>query len=545
MPTVSRLLYALVAALTTLFTARTALHLFQLESYQYQGYWRSFKARAVDAVLPGAISAAVNTLLLGFLTWMINTLASRSGADIPLWTDLLWLVGVSVVCCAIAYFILQIIKKKPQKKAYVVTDRVKRQMKAFAATTFCAALLVSFIPGLVAVPLVFPIFGFALLPLAAALIKPTEDKINQGFVDDAKRILLERTDLIKIGITGSFGKTSTKFFLAKILSEKFNVLATQGNFNVPLGVTRVVREQLMPEHQVFISEMGARHTGEIKELCELVRPKYGILTSVGNQHLETFKSQENITNTKYELAESLPADGAIVFASDNGGIVDGLYEKTNKPKKYLSGSDKPNIGAKANNLENGVWGSKFELELPDGKKKVCETKLLGSHNIGNLLAASTLAFELGLTIDEIASGISKVESVEHRLQIIDTHGGATVIDDAYNANPVGVRAALDVLSKFPKRRVIVTPGMVELGEAQERENKAFGEYMKDRADEVIIVGSTNADAISAGLKEAGFAEPSVHNARNLDEAQEIIKKLGVHKGETILFENDLPENYRE
>ncbi|MDR1570084.1 MAG: UDP-N-acetylmuramoyl-tripeptide--D-alanyl-D-alanine ligase [Oscillospiraceae bacterium] len=537
------LLFALTAALTTAIASRVPLHLLQLESYQLPGYRRAAWDNALRAIIPGAICAAVNALLLGLIAWIIRLIAGAEGERIPLWADALCLIGTALLSVACALFVDRGVRRRPAKKPLVITPRVKRLVVMLAAVALAIACALIFAARLSAAALFLPLFAALIVPLAAALISPAEKRINRSFFLDAQKRLSNRSDLIKIGITGSYGKTSTKFFLATILSEKYKTLATPSSFNTPMGVTRVVREQLTDEHQVFIAEMGARHVGEIKELCELVRPKYGILTSVGPQHLETFFTLENITNTKYELVEALPEDGAAIFA-DDGGIVKSLYDKTEKPAKYLAASDAPGLGARAEDVETGPWGSRFRLILADGSRTKCETKLLGAHNIQNVLLACTMAAVLGMSAEQIAAGVAKIEPVEHRLQIIPSANGVTIIDDAFNSNPIGARAALDVLRTFPQRRVIVTPGLVELGDKQAELNKEYGKSMKGAADVAIIVGRTNSKPIYDGLIEAGFPEDSIRMAEDLDRAQSLLAELPIAAGDTVLFENDLPDNYK-
>lgn len=201
--------------------------------------------------------------------------------------------------------------------------------------------------------------------------------------------------------------------------------------------------------------------GDIKEICELVKPKYGIITSIGKQHLETFKTIENIIKTKNELMESLPEDGVAFFPADNEYTYN-LYLKE-KRKKYLYG-----LKTKDKKLDIGIRDIKVDeegslFEIYKGSESIkCKTKLLGKHNAINILGCACIALELGLSFEEIKEGISKIEPVEHRLQIIKNENGTIVLDDAYNSNPNGTKVALEVLSKFNNRKIIITPGMIEL-----------------------------------------------------------------------------------
>ena len=261
-------------------------------------------------------------------------------------------------------------------------------------------------------------------------------------------MLEARKDLIKIGITGSYGKTSTKFILAAILGEKYSVLPTPSSFNTPMGLTKVIRTQLEPHHQVFIAEMGARHVGDIKELCDLVRPEYGVLTSVGEQHLETMGNIETIASTKFELIEGLKPGGAAFFGADDGGWCDKLFARA-RGEKHRAGLGSGYLSMYAEDITVGPSGSRFTLSDGEGGRVTCETKLLGKHNIQNIVLSCAVAKRLGMTMEEIARGVLRAQPVEHRLQLIKGANGVIVIDDAFNANPSGAAAAFEVLGSFP------------------------------------------------------------------------------------------------
>ena len=308
-----------------------------------------------------------------------------------------------------------------------------------------------------------------------------------------------------------------------------------------MGLSRVINEQLRPEHELFIAEMGARHVGDIKELCELVRPKYGLLTSVGPQHLETFGSIENIAGTKNELIEALPEDGVAFFSSD-GGYVDRLFTRCRKEKYRTGFEGERKLYMTVKDVRVDAEGSRFTLECEDGSRINCRTKLLGRHNIQNIALCAAVARRLGLEWDEIARGIRIIQPVEHRLQLIP--GPITVIDDAFNANPSGAAEALKVLSGFKGQRIIITPGMVEQGEQEDELNYAFGTQMPGCVDIVILVGPKHTRHIYEGLLSAGFDEKNIHVVQNLDEATVLLRQLG-QNGDTVLFENDLPDNYNE
>ena len=507
---------ALVLALCLPASGWRLLHYFQLESYQLPGFYRSVKRSAQKTLIPGVAMAAVGTVAAALhAPWIVSLLLEA----------------------AMAALLFARAKKEKLKKPFVVTERVKRLIAMHAGTAFVIALLAAAVSPVLLYLL--PAFEAALIALAAVCAQPMEKHINQQFVDDAKKRLDSNPNLIRIGITGSYGKTSTKFLLRDILSVKYNVLATPSSFNTTMGVTRVIREQLTPAHQVFIAEMGARHVGDIRELVDLVHPTIGLLTSVGPQHLDTFGTIERIKNTKYELIDGLPQNGTAILARD-GAICEELYARCPLEHKYMPGDL-----VKASDMEWGPFGTRFTLtDTKTGESARCETRLLGEHSIANLLLCCTAARVLGMTLAEIAQGVARCQPVEHRLELISGGAGVSIIDDAFNANPVGAQAALRVLKNFPGRRIVITPGMVELGGEEAAFNRSFGEQMADSVDVAILVGKKHTQPIVDGLLAKGFPQEKIHVVSSLDESTKVLHAM-MRSGDVVLYENDLPDNYSE
>ena len=332
-----------------------------------------------------------------------------------------------------------------------------------------------------------------------------------------------------------------KFILKTILSEKYNVLATPGSYNTTMGNVRIIREELKPEHQVYIAEMGARKRFDIQEICQFVNPQIGIITSIGPQHLETFKKIENVAKTKGELLKGVTQDGAVFLPKDNAYCFE-LYRE-DKHKKFLYSTKKDGSDVYAKNIKVTKDGSTFTAVTKNGEF-ACKTKLLGEHNVQNIIGCIAIAEYLGLTNEEIQKGVEKIEPVEHRLQLIPTQNGTTVIDDAFNANPVGSKMALDVIKQFEGRKIIITPGMVELGEEEYKLNQEFGAQMAGAVDIAILVGMKRSKPIVEGLKSKKFNDMNIYVVNNLEEATAKLGKL-TKAGDVILFENDLPDNYNE
>ena len=378
---------------------------------------------------------------------------------------------------------------------------------------------------------------------ANIISKPIEERINKKYYVAASE-KIKNLKIISVAITGSYGKTSTKFITETILKEKYKVLKTPESYNTPMGISKVINNDLTEDYDVFIAELGATKIGDIDEVAKLTNPKIGIITSIGPCHLETFKSIDNIMRTKYELIENLPDDGTAIFNYDNTHVKK-LADKTFKNKLVYGIDNFEDTDVFATDIHVDSSGSVFTLCIRSLGTIECRTRLLGRHNILNILGGAAIASVLGLTLEEIKRGISKLEPVEHRLQLIDPGTGVLVIDDAFNSNPDGAKAALDVLNSFKDRRkIIVTPGMVELGDLEETENFRFGELIASVCDVAILIGKKRTMPIYRGMKKHNFNEDNLYVVNSLNEATELIKNI-TKINDVILFENDLPDTYDE
>lgn len=523
-----------------LLSGRILIHYFQLESYQFPGYFRSLRRNQAKIILPGALMCFLFTLSFLILYLIFKAFT---------WS---FFILETIILVAGGYFIGQKCSEKKAKKALAFTPRIKRlYCVAFIIFTGLPLLLFTLWNTAdagqllnrlkLALILAFPAFLPLWVALAGLLAWPIEKGISELYFRDAQHILKQRKDLVRIGITGSWGKTSVKFILGTLLEEKYHTLVTPASFNTPMGVTKVIRTKLEPGHRVFVSEMGARHVGDIKEMCRLVHPEIGIITSVGPQHLDTFKTVERVAKTKYELIEALPADGFAVFADDDG-ICRDLYEKTGKDK-MISGLEAEKDDVWAEDIRISGEGSSFVL-CTGNQRIPCKTVLLGELNIRNILVCVCICLKLGMTGEQIARGIEKIRPVEHRLQLIPNPGGMTVIDDAFNSNIKGAVQAFRVLKEMSGTRILVTPGMVELGAKEAEMNCEFGKAAADCCDYALLIGKKRSTAISKGLTENGFPRDRIVVLNSLAEATEWLQK-NVRAGDTVLFENDLPDNYTE
>lgn len=383
-----------------------------------------------------------------------------------------------------------------------------------------------------------PILMPYILFLAYGFNEPMERAIKRYYIRTASA-KLDNSDVVKIGITGSFAKTSVKEILKTILSQRYRVLATPASYNTPLGIALTVKH-LDSTHDVFIAEMGARQKGDIKELTTMVKPRYAVLTGVNNQHLESFGDIENTKNTKFELFENLGDDGVGFFSSDNANAKE-LSERFNG-EKYFAGIAGDGNLVTATDIKTGTRGMSLTLNIEGERGVKCSTVLLGKHSVRNICLAAAVAYKMGLTPREISAGINRIQSIGHRLELMPNNKGIVIIDDSYNSNVDGVNAAMEVLDTFKGRKIVLTPGLVELGKIENVANLEFGKTLSKHADIVIVIGTHNAEMIINGLIDGGMDRENIKFAKTLNKGNAILNEI-VEKGDVVMFENDLPDNY--
>lgn len=501
------------------------LMMLQQNSYRNDRYYRWF-ANSGESTNIGRVCCCVALLFL-----LVHNIPFFAGA----------VIAVMVV----VWQFVSLLRKK-YKKPLVWTRRARRifaVMLTLALALTVVGWIIWGVQGGSAVMLLTLVVSPVLLIGANDILIPVEKRINRKFYNEAATILASMPDLKIIGITGSYGKTSTKHYLHRILSEHFNTTMTPGSFNTTMGVIRTVREYLRPYDEVFIVEMGAKQPGDIKEICDLVHPSAGIITAVGEQHLESFKTIENVQRTKFELADAIGKDGFIVLNNDFPYVAS--REVSNTDAIRYGVSNPKNVDFKAVDIVYAPSGTSFKI-VGNGLDEPLElqTKLVGECNVSNLLAAVIVALKLGVPADKIKYAVSQIEQVEHRLNMKRTPAGITIIDDAFNSNPAGSKMALDVLAMMTGgKRIIITPGMIELGELQDKANEEFGRKIASSADVAIIVGEYNRNAILAGIAGGQIKEENIHAVDSFNEAQALLQRIAV-QGDTVLYENDLPDTFK-
>ena len=399
-------------------------------------------------------------------------------------------------------FLILHLRRSKSKVPLKMTARVWRLLCVTFVLSYAATFGISLFlsrsgltpTGMVFIPCLATVLPVIVLA-ASVIVWPYEWIVRRVYLARARRKLFspQYKDLIRIGITGSYGKTTCKNILTQMLEKKYSVAASPSSFNTPMGFCRTVNEVLKPEHQILIMEMGARYKGDIKFMTKLFRPHHGILTAIGSAHLETFKTLQNICSEKYQLINSLPPDGIRVV----GG------------------------------------------EKPD-----------------NIAMCTEMAKKLGVSDQQIAEAVAELKPTPHRLEHIVTEHGVNILDDSYNANPDSVKMALEQLqsiacesakkSRADIHKIILTPGMVELGKHGKCENFKFGVHMARVADKVIIVNELNKQMLHDGLIAGGFSEENIFYARTLDDAKKLYSaggKITLKSGDVLLIENDLPDNF--
>lgn len=386
-------------------------------------------------------------------------------------------------------------------------------------------ILLDFALNLVFLPFILIFLHFVLFPI--------ELLIKNFYINKTRKKLLAFKGK-KIAITGSYGKTSTKNILKEILSVKYKVVATPLNYNTPMGLCKTVLNELKSDTEILIVEMGARHKGDIKELCDMLKPDIGILTSVGEQHIETFGNLDGVLSTKFELCESLSPTNICYFDcyNENTNL---LYEQATCKREGL-GKDCEILFGKAdkNGMAFTLKSSLDELRL--------KTKLLGNFIARDIALGVMVSKGLGVSDKEIVKAVKNLKPSPHRLELISGEN-INILDDSYNSNFNGFSEALAVLAFFEGEKIVVTPGLVELGNRQYELNFRIGKLIANSCDKVIIMNKTNKKALKNGILSENFNKNNIFYAETREQQKQILSKL-TSKNTTVLFENDLPDDYK-
>ena len=520
------------------FKSKKSLHMLQQNLYNENNRYLKWIKKNSKQFLSLELLGIAITLIGVFVTY-----------DLEMFNYLL-LVGIILIYLYVGILVRKDIKNGQNKKPLVVTKRVKRLIFTTTILYFIPIVLlilkltnVQFSWLMIFVLAIITYFNNFVVFLANIINYPIERMVYNYYKRNAQNKLKNMPNLKIIGITGSYGKTSSKNILSDILNIKYNALPTPKNLNTYNGLIMTVNNNLDKFDDIFIAEMGAYVKGEINGLCDLVHPKYGILTRIGTAHLESFGSEQNIIDGKFELIESLPEDGFAVLNGDDDKQVN--YKLKNNIRTIWIGIENENVDVRAVDIKCSNKGTNFNVIFKgDNHKYNFQTKLLGDHNVYNILAGIAFGYEFGITIHELQQAVSGVRPVEHRLEIKKL-GNFYQIDDAYNSNPVGAYNAVKVLGMMPGIKVVVTPGMIELGDKESFYNKQFGQQIAEVADYAVLIGEKHTLPIKEGLITKGFDKEKVIVFNDVRDAYPFISSLVNKKDVYALFENDLPDTYNE
>lgn len=520
---------------------------FQIEEYMNGRFLRWWGGHFFS-VLP-------TLALIGFMVLMVAAgLAKVSISDQPVW-QVIGLIAVAVV-----------IYPRPDaevKKPLRLTGRVKRLLfGAFLLALLSMIALAWVIQSMNISSDLLRILslhgaGMGLFVIAPVfliggnwLMYPVEELLRRRFINSARDVMKQLNPTV-IGITGSYGKTSTKRFVEEILNGRYKAYATPKSYNTLMGICLAINNDLKDDYSTdyFIVEMGAYIRGEIERICQLTPPQIAIVTALGPQHLERFGTLENIVEAKYELVKNLPPDGVAVFNWDNQHIRQMMsrdYPQTRVGvSQTASLTDAPSeVRFVATDVHEALTGLRFTVhDRQTGEHAIYETTVIGIHNVTNILLAVAVGVEQGMSLNEIGLRVRMMKPAESRLTQQVTASGITIINDAYSANPEGVVSALRVLGLHTTgRRVLITPGMVELGDLQNAENFKLGVLAAEYATDIILVGQEQTLPIYDGLQSVNFANDRLQVVDLLGQAMAWIDQ-NLRAGDTVLFLNDLPDTY--
>jgi len=360
--------------------------------------------------------------------------------------------------------------------------------------------------------LLLTVLRFFIVALSVFSLNVFTTGVKRLYIWRASKRLKRYKDLKVIGITGSYGKTTVKEFLASLLSEKFHVIKTPKNINTEIGIAQFILQTDFNKAEIFVVEMGAYRIGEIAVICDMVNPTIGLLTAINEQHLSLFGSIKNTQKAKYELLRSIPKTGIAITNSDNKYCREYLGELEARTQTFgVESMYQPSF------LIHDLLRKKGMLSFIGTMKwENCEhtfeivAPFMGEHNAMNLAPCIMIAHELGVSAEDIIDGCKTLTLPDKTLSIFK-YGKATVIDDSYNANPEGFKAALDVLSKYPssKKRVVVTRGMLELGDRSDALHEQIAGEISFVADELILVNKDFYEPMRSGLVDKYRANMSI------------------------------------
>ena len=516
----------LILLIYNTFKSKDSLYNLQQNQYNENNYYLKWLSKHLKRAF---VSLDFISLIIIIIAYLLNNRLSNV------------LVFISLIIYLLANtFIVNTIRLSKEDKNLVMTKRVKRLI--FTLVIIYLIPIIIYLNNkddkllFILVEAIITYLNYITVLLAKIINIPLEKIIYNYYEAKAIDKLSSMKNLKVIGITGSYGKTSAKSILYDILNEKFVSRSTLRSINTENGILKTINSHIESYDEVFIAEMGAYKQGKIRKMANIIKPKYAILTSIGLAHIDSFKSPENIKKTKFELVESLPSDGIAILNMDDNNQTS--YNIKNKCRKVWISIYNKDADVYATNITNNYEGAKFDVVFKDSSNRYhVETKLLGNYNIYNILASIILAKELGMTQEEIEKAVKKVKAPRGRLELVDLDY-MVQINDFFNSNPLGAKMALDVLDTMPGIKIVVTPGMTDLGNKTKQLNHIFGNQIADVADCVILIGSKKTRQVFDGILEKGYDKDKIFIVNNVDSAYNLLQTLKFDKKIYALFENN-------
>jgi UDP-N-acetylmuramoyl-tripeptide--D-alanyl-D-alanine ligase len=361
------------------------------------------------------------------------------------------------------------------------------------------------------------------------LLYPVDIFVKELMVILAKNKLKKLKNIKVIGVAGSYGKTGMKDLIATVLGEKYQVVKTPESFNTPVGIARTILNQVDDNTEILVIEMGEYYSGDIENICKIAPPQIGVITGINEAHLERLGSIDNSAKTIFEIAQNMKPDGILILNGKDKNVKDNY-------KKFILDQEVYFYSAKGK--------AEFNEDAPGFIYQKMFFPVLGQYNLDKIDGVIYIAKKLGLTDQEAQNGLKKIKTPAHRLQtVLNREKNILVIDDSYNGNPDGVEEAIKTLSLFKNRRkIFVTPGLVEMGPKSEQVHQRIGKRLNDVVDIVILIKNSVTPGIEKGLLKAGFDKKNIRWFDSMMDAQNSLGSV-LKSGDVVLFQNDWPDNY--
>ena len=502
----------------------TYLHIYQQEEYDSPRFLRWIVAqRAFDTRL------TVGLFLLSFVQL-------ATGYSVVTLLLLMALVGLTAA-----------VEKDPRqgsKKKLSMTGRAKRIFwVAFAALAIGSVALAAAAPTVGAWIVPVQLIPVA-LTLGNLLTTPFENKLQKRFWEEAHSKLAALKPTV-VGITGSYGKTSTKHLLGHILEVQAPALITPGSVNTPMGIARIIRERLSSHHRFFVCEMGAYGPGSIDRLCRLAPPDVAVITAIGMAHYERFKTLKTVAKTKFELAEATAQRGGPVIVAEQVLEFEAARQFRSKYARTLVVGTDAECALRIVASSQTTEGIRADVTW-NREPYVLKAPLFGEHHISNMALAFAAACSLGAAPEDAIVALASVPQISHRLEVKQGPAGARLIDDAYNSNPAGFTSGLrllDALRTNGGRRILVTPGMVELGEAHDEEHRKIGQMAGAHVDVLLAILPERIKTFTGAYARAN-PSGTLMTFPTFTEAQTWLNS-NLTASDVVLMENDLPDLYEK